>query len=152
MRFVMHHPVKVDRKWRYCVRHPSTPHQMESSSLASRPGRFIPGKELPIPLEREAQSSLGPVCWLQRRGNTLAIPGIPPRPSSTAQYLWLHQFTNSNINTLPLQPVVSVFCSNATTTIKYVLCISMQITAVCETSSPYHHTLPVITRLYVTTR
>ena len=100
MRFVVHHPVKVDRKWRYCVRQPSTPHQMERSGLASRPGCFIPGKELPVPLERvagttwkncryhlkelpvplekEALSSLGPVCRLQRRGKSLPIPGIQP--------------------------------------------------------------------------
>jgi len=26
MRLVMRRPVKVDREWRYCVRHSSTPH------------------------------------------------------------------------------------------------------------------------------
>jgi len=78
MRFVVHHPVKVDRKWRYCVRQPSTPHQMERSGLASRPGCFIPGKELPVPLERVAGTT-----WKNCRYHLKELPVPLERAAGT---------------------------------------------------------------------
>lgn len=71
------------------LRQSSYPHRMERSGLASRRGGFILGKELPVPLEREAWSSLGSICRLQRRRKYLAIPEIQPRPSSTQSSLYV---------------------------------------------------------------
>jgi hypothetical protein len=95
MCLIVHHPMKVDEKWRHGLKHSYIPHQMEMSVLASRAGRSIPGKELSVLTEREVWWGLRAGLQAVERRKISGDSGNPtPIPRSSCPHPSLYTSIN----------------------------------------------------------